>query len=128
MPLLPGILRACSEVNKLPLARDGLSDPEIGARLFLSTRTVQYHLGNVFAKLGISSRSQLGLIDLPGGPGRRLAASPAARIPAGPGTAGHWPVALDTGGYEHAPARTTLHVKKPPARRAPGAAATGTAS
>ena len=41
------------------LARDGLSNPEIGARLFLSPRTVQYHLGNVFAKLRITSRSQL---------------------------------------------------------------------
>jgi len=41
------------------LARDGLSNPEIGARLFLSPRTVQYHLGKVFAKLGISSRLQL---------------------------------------------------------------------
>jgi DNA-binding CsgD family transcriptional regulator len=49
------------------LARDGLSNPEIGARLFLSPRTVQYHLGNVFAKLGISSRSQLDRVVLPGG-------------------------------------------------------------
>jgi DNA-binding CsgD family transcriptional regulator len=41
------------------LARDGLSNPEIGARLFISPRTVQYHLSSVFTKLGISSRSQL---------------------------------------------------------------------
>ena len=41
--------------------------PGIGARLFLSPRAVQYHLGNVFAKLGISSRSRLDRVDLPGG-------------------------------------------------------------
>jgi DNA-binding CsgD family transcriptional regulator len=41
------------------LARDGLSNPEIGSRLFISARTVQSHLGKVFAKLAISSRGQL---------------------------------------------------------------------
>jgi ATP/maltotriose-dependent transcriptional regulator MalT len=41
------------------LARDGLSNPEIGARLFLSSRTVEWHLGKVFTKLGITSRMGL---------------------------------------------------------------------
>ncbi len=41
------------------LARDGLSNPEVGARLFLSSRTVEWHLRKIFVKLSISSRRQL---------------------------------------------------------------------
>jgi DNA-binding CsgD family transcriptional regulator len=41
------------------LARDGLSNPEIGAQLFLSARTVEWHLRKVYTKMGIGSRHEL---------------------------------------------------------------------
>jgi DNA-binding CsgD family transcriptional regulator len=47
------------EMQIAQLARDGLSNSEIGGRLFISPRTVEYHLHKVFTKLGISSRRGL---------------------------------------------------------------------
>jgi DNA-binding CsgD family transcriptional regulator len=58
------------EAQVAQLARDGLSNPEIGARLFISPHTVQHHLSKVFTKLGITSRGQLRRV-LPGSPDGR---------------------------------------------------------
>ena len=55
---------ACNELTAqemqiVRLAREGLSNPEIGSRLFLSPRTIEWHMSRIFAKLNITSRRQL---------------------------------------------------------------------
>jgi DNA-binding CsgD family transcriptional regulator/tetratricopeptide (TPR) repeat protein len=47
------------EAQIAQLVSDGLTNPEIGAHLYISARTVEWHLGKVFAKLGVSSRVEL---------------------------------------------------------------------
>jgi DNA-binding CsgD family transcriptional regulator len=53
------------EMQVVRLAATGLSNRDIGAQLFLSPRTVGYHLYKAFPKLGVASRAQLVRLDLP---------------------------------------------------------------
>jgi DNA-binding CsgD family transcriptional regulator/tetratricopeptide (TPR) repeat protein len=55
----PGEQLTAQEQQIATLVRDGLSNPEVAARLFLSPRTIEWHLSKIYTKLGISSRKQL---------------------------------------------------------------------
>jgi DNA-binding CsgD family transcriptional regulator len=69
----PGGRLTAQEMQIARFAHEGLTNQEIGARLFLSPRTVEYHLGKVFTKFCIGSRAELGRIfpRVPGQTGRR---------------------------------------------------------
>jgi ATP/maltotriose-dependent transcriptional regulator MalT len=74
-----GTALTTQEAQVARLACEGLSNPEISTRLFISPRTVQYHLRKVFTKLGISSRGQLHRV-LPGNPDTPNPAASSANV------------------------------------------------
>jgi DNA-binding CsgD family transcriptional regulator len=66
---MPGL--SCGRPQEAHIARlaaEGHTSPEIAAALYLSPRTVEWHLGKIFAKLGVSTRRQLRRLPMPDKP------------------------------------------------------------
>jgi DNA-binding CsgD family transcriptional regulator len=53
------------ELNVARLVRQGMSNRDVAGQLFVSPRTVDFHLRNVFSKLGVTSRAELIAMNLP---------------------------------------------------------------
>ena len=53
------------ELNVARLVRQSMSNRDVAGQLFVSPRTVDFHLRNVFSKLGVTSRAELIAMDLP---------------------------------------------------------------
>jgi DNA-binding NarL/FixJ family response regulator len=58
-PATPSVQLTSQEMQIAVLVQQGLSNREVGERLFLSPRTVEWHLRNVFGKVGVTSRRRL---------------------------------------------------------------------
>jgi DNA-binding CsgD family transcriptional regulator len=51
-----------TEVQVVGLAADGLTNPELATRLFMSRNTVKTHLSHIYAKLGVTNRTELATV------------------------------------------------------------------
>jgi DNA-binding NarL/FixJ family response regulator len=92
----PGLrdLLSRREAEVMDLVADGLSNREVAARLFISEKTVKNHVNSLFAKLGVTTRSQAIVRWLQQGPDPGSAVGPAGRGPRmGPRTLGARPAA-----------------------------------
>ena len=82
-----------TEVDVVRLVSEGLTNPEIGARLFMSRATVKTHLSHVYAKLGVANRTELAtfaITQLADQRARESTPPTCAAEPAGANRVSHW--------------------------------------